>query len=274
MRSHFYIPPPPLSQFVGLLWYFEGHTPQHAKERVMPTGQVELVINLREDTLRTYDRDDPNQPQIYRGTLLSGLHSEYVVIDTSDQAEIMGVHFKPGGAFPFLPFPAGELRDTTVSLEDVWGREAPILREQLLAVPTVAAKFRLLEQTLERLAARQWTRHRAVAFALNRFLTDPGAQNIATVTNQIGLSSRRFIQLFTNEVGLTPKLFCRICRFQQVLRQLHFSRLVNWADVAAECGYFDQAHFIHDFRSFSGLNPVTYLAHRTEHLNHVPLIEP
>jgi AraC-like DNA-binding protein len=74
-------------------------------------------------------------------------------------------------------------------------------------------------------------------------------------------------------VGLTPKLFCRVRRFQRVLRRIGTGRPVEWAAVAVDCGYFDQAHFIRDFHAFSGINPSAYLAGRTEHLNHVPLLD-
>ena len=98
-------------------------------------------------------------------------------------------------------------------------------------------------------------------------------RTISEVTEQIGLSPRRFIQLFSEEVGLTPKLFCRVRRFQQVLRSLQHGTLngrqIDWADIASSCGYFDQAHFIRDFRAFSGLNPTAWLPLRGEHINHV-----
>jgi AraC-like DNA-binding protein len=96
---------------------------------------------------------------------------------------------------------------------------------------------------------------------------------VADVSGKIALSSRRFIQVFTDEVGLTPKLFCRVRRFQEAVRRIGTGQRVNWAIVALDCGYFDQAHFIHDFRAFSGLNPSAYAAQRTEHLNHVPILD-
>jgi AraC-like DNA-binding protein len=72
-------------------------------------------------------------------------------------------------------------------------------------------------------------------------------------------------------VGLAPKLFCRVRRFQKVVRMISAGQPVDWAEVALTCGYFDQAHFIHDFRAFSGINPTSYLADYIEHLNHVPI---
>ena len=92
-----------------------------------------------------------------------------------------------------------------------------------------------------------------------------------TVTRQTGLSHRRFIEVFRDQVGLTPKVYWRLQRFRQVLQRVHRAPRVEWADLALECGYYDQAHFIRDFRAFSGLSPSAYLAQRGEHLNHVPL---
>src|SRR5207237_7470149 len=136
---------------------------------------------------------------------------------------------------------------------------------------TTDAKFHILEQTLLEQARRPLARHRAVAYALDELQRERHARSISDVTDETGLSARRFIQVFSEEVGLTPKLFCRVRRFQQVLSLIHTAAQVDWADVALRCGYFDQAHFIHDFQAFSGINPTTYLAHKTPHLNHVPL---
>lgn len=273
MRSYRHIPAPPLSEFVELLWLYEGYQQPHAKERLLPDGSMELVINLNEDLTRVYDPHDTQEFRTLRGPVMVGAHSEFFVIDTAEQHSVAGVHFKPGGAFPFLDVPAGELHNTLVSLEDLWGSMAGQLRERLLEAATPAGKLRVLEQALLARAADRLARHPAVAFALREFRGAPHTHTIAEVTGQIGLSAKRFIEVFSGEVGLTPKLFCRVRRFQRVLRRIGAGRPVEWAAVAADCGYFDQAHFIHDFRAFSGINPSTYIAHCTEHLNHVPLID-
>jgi len=93
----------------------------------------------------------------------------------------------------------------------------------------------------------------------------------ASVTDEIGISKRYFIDIFRNEVGLTPKLFCRVRRFQQALRQITSGTRIDWLNVALESGYFDQAHFIHDFRAFSNINPSAYLSDYQGHVNHVPV---
>ena len=182
----------------------------------------------------------------------------------------MGVHFKPGGVFPFFKVPVSELHNTRLCLDALWSRRAAELREQLLEVRTPLARFQTLERFLLAEAVRPLAQHPAVAFALAAF-QDVWPLSVADVVERTGWSQRRFIELFRNEVGLTPKLFCRVVRFQKVVQKIHGQRKVDWADVAVDCGYYDQAHFIHDFRSFSGFSPTSYLRDHGAHLNHVPL---
>lgn len=266
-------PLPPLSEFVDLMWLCEDYCVSHEKERLLPDGTVELVINLREDRIKIYDAQKPEQFHMIPGCVVSGPRSEFFVIDTDGAAATMGVHFRPGGAFPFLGVPPSKLNNQSVALEYLWGGASNRLRERLLEAQTVDARFRVLESSLLEQLARPLQRHPAVAFALKQFFGFRQQPPISRVVEQVGFSQRRFIQLFCDEVGLTPKLFCRVSRFQGVVRRLAVANQVDWAEVALNCGYYDQAHFIHDFQAFAGITPSAYLEHRTEHLNHVPLVD-
>jgi AraC-like DNA-binding protein len=93
------------------------------------------------------------------------------------------------------------------------------------------------------------------------------------VTEMSNLSPKRFIEKFKAAVGVTPKHYCRILRFQQTLAQAENGRRVDWTHIALDCGYFDQAHFIHDFRSFAGITPTGYQAGQTQFRNHVKFIQ-
>lgn len=264
-------PAAPLSAYVDLIWYYRGFSRGHAKERLLPTGVAELVINLHEDEVRTYDPDNLDRCIRHPGSVVVGVHTRYFVLDTEEQINVIGVHFRPGGAFPFLAPPAHELRDEHVDLEAIWGLEARRLRERLLAAPAPEDKFALLEQALLARLGRSAEPHAAVLHALRCIDQAPHLQTIAGLTERLGLRPKRFIQLFAEQVGLTPKVYCRIQRFQRVIAQVGRQRQVDWAGVAAGCGYYDQAHFIRDFRAFSGLNPGTYLGLRGDYQNHVPI---
>src|SRR5262249_3451321 len=158
-----------------------------------------------------------------------------------------------------------------VSLDAVWGGRADELRDRVLEAATPAEKFRVVERCLYAWAVRPLTRHPALAYALHELESVPQPRPISELTDHVGLSARRFIQIFPEQVGLPPKLFCRVQRFREVLQRVEGEGPVEWADVALACGYYDQAHFIHEFRSFSGLNPSAYLRARGSHRGHLPL---
>lgn len=246
-------PRPPLSAFVELLWLFERPAPSHASERVLPTGTTELVIDLTNDGF---------------DAVVAGPHSRYFVLDTSRPATVIGAHFKPGGVFAFLGLPVGELHNSYVPLDALWGPYAAVMRERLLAAASPEARLQLLERLLLAQFDPERRSHSAVGHALVAFRS--GQRRIGDVVDETGLSPRRFIRLFSDEVGLTPKTYCRVRRFQRAVSLLHGVTEVDWADTAVACGYYDQAHMIHDFQAFSGLKPTAYLARRATDMNHVP----
>lgn len=231
-----------------------------------------VVFNLGADRIRLVDGDDPSREITIRGHVLSGARSRYFVVNTEDMVQTIGIQFKPGGAFPFFRMPASELQEQSISLDDIFGAEARHIRDRLLETSSPEQKFQLLECWLLDRLAKPLQRHRAVEFALQRLLQNP-AQSVSALSDRIGISQRRFIQIFSSEVGLTPKLFARVRRFQSSIQELGIDTEVEWTDLALRCGYYDQAHFNHDFQGFCGLTPRSYVAHRTAHLNHVPILE-
>jgi AraC-like DNA-binding protein len=254
-RSH--VPAPPLAEFVEWFWYCED-VPTRDRARILPSGTVEMVFNLRDDEVRL---EAPVRRRL-SGAVISGAYGGFLVVDPMQHASMIGVHFKPGGAAPFLGTAPGDLTDAHANLEAIWGRSAVELRERLCAAATPAERFAVLEQILLRRLARAPGRHRAVSTALAAF-EQPEAR-VRDVAARAGLSQRRFIQVFAAEVGLTPKLYGRVRRFQRARAMVRPGTSPDWARIAVECGYFDQAHLIRDFRAFAGFSPVAFLRHQGE----------
>jgi AraC-like DNA-binding protein len=264
-----YIPRPPLANFVELFWYFEGYGQANSRERVLPSGDAQLVISLDDAPLRNYEGDDGEQLQSYRGPLLCGPRSKCSIIDTAPLGSSMGVQFKPGGVFPFLGASAGELHNLNVPLETLWGKDAADLRDGLLEAKTPHARFRILEQALLARTFPVLKRHPAVSYALKALQAVPHDQTIGEVVTKTGLSQKWLIELFRAQVGLTPKLYSRLRRFQTAVELISSQPDSDLAVLANTCGYFDQAHFNREFRDFAGISPTRYLADRCEHQNHV-----
>lgn len=273
MQYHRYTPPPPLAAFVDCLWYSEGLQGTHERERLLPNGESGIVFDLREGFRRRPMPviDEPCDPGTYFDAVFCGARTDSFLLDTSEQERVIGIQFRPGGAYPFLGMPASEAANATYSLADLWPRETPLIREALLEAPTVDAKFAVLEAALLARFLPESISHPAVAFAVSRLGRRLQNIRVGYVADHAGLSSRRLVDLFREQTGLTPKAFHRVRRFQHVLQALRARSIENWAALAVDTGYFDQAHFIHDFRRFSGMTPGEYMQLATPHLNHVPL---
>jgi AraC-like DNA-binding protein len=244
----------PLSSLVSEFWYWRGVALPSATERLLPMGTVELVVDLSNE----------------RSSILSGPHSRSFTIERQYEHELVGIHFRPGGAFPFFGAALGELLNLNVSLADVCGRRAVgQLVSRVHGAPAPDEKLSVLEGWLSQLAARPIEHHAAVEYALGAFARRP-IPTSASIAAEVSMSQRRFIQLFRAQVGLPPKLFCRIRRFQAVIHAMQELDVVDWSDLAQMGGYYDQSHFIHEFREFGGLSPSEYLRHRIrEEIGHV-----
>ena len=265
-----HIPRTPLNQFIEMIWFHEGYNPSHRLERVLPDGSMEIIINLRDENRHVFDPVNHQPRETFRRSWLSGPHSRFIVIDTARNASMIGVHLRPGGASAFFRLPLYELRNLVVELDTLWNVEAQNLRDQLLEAPNPPAKFRVLEDAL----LARWRgfapRHRAVRHALESFSRGPDHVTVGQVTSDVGLSRRRLIEVFSEQIGMTPKIFCRVVRFQRAIEQIQRTR-APWTAIAADCGYYDQAHFINDFREFCGVSPGDYAAASPEYANFLPI---
>jgi AraC-like DNA-binding protein len=267
-------PAPPLDQFVEYLWSLSD-LPTHARERIVPSGTLELVINLVEDEIRVYGSSGTGEPDRHAGSVVSGAFARSFVVDTLEHASIVGVHFRPGGAAPFLSAPADEVAGRHVALESLWSpSEVTRLRDRLCAAPgpPSAAQFQILEQELLGHLRRPLERQGIVRMALDRM--KPANTSVSGVASALGISHRRFIEIFSLEVGMTPKQFLRVRRFQGVLEMAGRTAAPHWSRLAHACGYFDQSHLIRDFLAFAGLTPAQYLRARSERVkdNHIALV--
>jgi AraC-like DNA-binding protein len=258
-----------LLPWVRLLWYVRA--PEAVgRERVLPNGDVQIVINLAREFCTGCREEHEGFKQA--PALLVGTQRCYGVIDTADLKEMIGVVFRPGGVRRFVAEPAEAFRFAETALEDLWGRGVAELRERLMEVSDVAAKFTVLEQELaERL---RWDEvHPGFLLAMRELqaASQRGASvSVNDMSRVTGYSARRLGQLFGEEIGVGPKMFARILRFQRVVQQLHRGSEMRWDALALECGYGDQSHFANDFREFSGVNPTTYTRTVGRWGNHIP----
>jgi AraC-like DNA-binding protein len=248
-----YVTRPPCPALAGLvenLWWL-GDAPTHARERIVPTGTFELVVNLAEDAIHVIA---DGRPRRHGGAVVSGAYTRSFDVDTRAHASLLGVHFRPGGARAFLGLDAGALANTHAELGDLWSPPAADrLQDMLRSAPGTETRFRILEDALlAHLRPAQARRPflQALSFDLEG--------TVAGAAERMGLSQRSFIGGFRAEVGMTPKLYQRIRRMRAALAAAQRPDRLPWAQLALACGYCDQSHLIRDLGELAGFTPGVY----------------
>jgi AraC-like DNA-binding protein len=263
------VPGAPLSYFVENLWFYRDLEVDHTREKLLPDASMELIIDLGEGAKRLYDRDGLGYTG-YNRCWISGMQRQYLVIGAERGASMMGAHFRTGGAAPFFEFPLSELAIQVVELDLIWKREILVLREQLLETEDIDAKFDLLEGYLMTKAQSRLEPDKTITAALNTLRSWP-VMPVRELASRLGLSHKQIIARFDCRVGLTPKQTSRIFRFRNSLAAACTASSPDWSSLAADCGYYDQAHMIHEFQQFAGMTPAEYQRNRTIYPQYVAL---
>jgi AraC-like DNA-binding protein len=269
MSNHSFSPAPALSRFVQSFWTYQSEPRPYARARGLPSGTAQLVIDLGGDGLRVPSSSlagcaPPVSAPTWTRALFNGADTRYLLEEGDDAVNNIVVDFTPGGAYPFFGPPEGELRDAHLPLDALWGmRAVDELRDRLMRAQAPAERCQILEQALLAHLARPLERHPAVTLALRAVAATPRGPVIARLADHLDLTHARFIALFREEVGLSPKQYCRVRRFHRVLLRTWKEPQVDWARVAQECGYCDQAHLTRDFQQFAGVSPGVFLRDRS-----------
>lgn len=255
-----------------MLWYARAPEIGHGRERILPNGCVQVILNLERNYLHDCPEDRPERR--VAPALVVGSRAVYEIVSQTDMADLVGVLFEPGGFAAFAHDAVDRFSNLSTDLEDLCGVKVRSLRDRLREAPDAIARFRLLEAFLsERMAGRLGepasAHENTVRYALDRFGQAPAMTTVRDVARETGWSERRLSQLFREAVGHSPKVWCRIQRFQRAVQRLHSGADVRWAELALDCGFYDQSHFANEFRAFSGVDATTYSALKTQWANHI-----
>lgn len=264
-----YVPAHPLSLFVESFLYYRDYNPSHTVDRFLPDGNVNIVIDLTDYPKFIYDNDTLKEIQSCRNIWFSGIRNKFITIPSGRDSEMFVINFHKGMAYPFVQMPMHELTDYVVDGELVMTGEILNMRERILMAPTIRHKFHRAEHYLLKSFRSRLNVNPFITYSVNMLAQAPASLTMEKLAAKVGFSQKHFIKLFKEHVGVTPKAFVRIMRFQKVIQEAGTTGITNWASVALESGYYDQAHFINDFRGFSGFTPQQFLQTKSEFTNYV-----
>jgi AraC-like DNA-binding protein len=235
-------PPVHLANYIECFWTFETSAPD-SNHRVLPDGCTDLLISPSES------------------------HPELTVVGTMTSArvfelpkgQIIGVRFRPGMSSGFVRVSGAEIVDQRLALEDIWGARARHLAARLVDTSFASSRIALMEEHLTSQLSDQGAlspTQRALLWAEQM----RGCVSIDELAYHSGLSPRQLRRNCHELTGLTPKQLCRALRFRHAATKASSAERGQWSDLALDCGYYDQAHFINEFRELSGLTPGEYYA--------------
>ena len=263
MQYEEFRPSEPLAKFIKCFWALESAAAHSASpERILPDGCTELVFHLG-DPFDQLNPDGTTERQPL--ALLVGQMRGHLLIQPTGRVRVLGVRFWPGGAYPFLALPQNEIAGRVIALDSIWGAVTRELHSRIADSATAAESVKKVE-TILNARLNEFRRHdsghefgmmRAVALILG----SGGRQPVESLADDMGISLRKLDRTFNTRVGLTPKTLCRIVRFQRVFKMIEQTdRGRGWVQIALDCGYYDQAHFVKEFKEFAGKAPTSYFA--------------
>lgn len=257
MRFQIINPTGELAQFIKYYWVMEKSSLEgDVCERVIPTGNIELMFHYK-NTFKTKRSD--NTTFIQENTFISGISSSYADVTTNGETGMICVTFNPFGACNFFNFPLFEIEDQKISLDCIIGSKTKEVYEQICEAQSINKKISVIEHFLQS-NFRETVKSDALIIKTGIELINKskGQINSTTLSEKMSVTSKNLERKFSAMVGKTPKQFMKIVRFQNILNSYSRNNGRSFTQMAYENGYFDQAHFIKDFKSFSGLSPKEY----------------
>jgi AraC-like DNA-binding protein len=261
LHLEIYVPQNSLRTFVKSIIYYQGYNAPGAYEKLLPDGNAQLIIAL-DDSSRVL----PQAGLAFQKAWVTGVQTRPLVYEAEQEASTVCIQLQPDGLFMLTGIPAIEFQNTVVEATAVWGTAITQLREKLLHTQHCQEIVPLISSFL----ATQATRRTNLQGFLPYIDQQLGAgQPLSEISRTVGYSHKQLIHIFKKQFGLSPKKYQRLSRFNKALSMLATSHPP--ADVVSACHFYDQAHYIKEFKFFTGYTPTAYLNYPRSYPHVMPL---
>jgi AraC-like DNA-binding protein len=242
-----------LRPYVRSYWYVQREVPlqSYHEEYMHPRGGFGIAFNFSGDL--TLDARSVSEP-----VFLDGANTVSRKFGFQNQVDLMGVQFHEGGAFPFLGIPLYELRNETDLLSAV-GADLTDVHGRMYETHTLLKRVKLLETWLLHRLSLGKERHPLIPASLEVLRQEAGQLRMSAFAEKWSLSQRQLERLYQREVGMSPKQYLKLLRIERARSSLKQMCEPTTARLAVELGFYDQAHFIREFRDVVGMTPYAYM---------------
>lgn len=246
-------PLPELADHIQLVWAMESETEDDVfpREQIMPDGIVELVFHWGDPWHTFQDNRRFLQPRSFAISMMRKL----VEIESTGRTGVVAIRFYPWGAYHYFAEPIRNFLDTTIPCERLWPELIDGLMANLSEDRDIEGRIETVQRFLRDRLRENRRNEPEIDDAIRLIRDSQGRLSIAEICARTGLSKKQLERRFLTSVGTTPKIFSRISRFLAICHHLKEHRERSLTGIAYECGFYDQAHFIKEFKDFSGFTP-------------------
>ncbi len=258
MNYEVFTPVAELQSFVKCFWTLENDgssTPE--RQRVLPDGCMEMIFHYG-DHYRQYFEDGSSiiQPKCF----VFGQISSFIEIEPMGRTGIVAARFLPEGLVPFIETAVAELENRAVDLYELFGEEGKMLEVEVISAVDNPSRIKLIEEFLLSKLSSPQTIDNVTKACVQAIFQSQGQLGVVELADKMNINRRNMERRFISAVGLSPKQLSRVARLQATLKMLEQKQYSSLTSLAYESGYYDQAHFIKDFKEFTGLSPKSFFS--------------
>lgn len=250
-----------LQPFIKCYWSLETPLSVTAeKQRIVPDGCMEMIFHFG-DLYQQFFEDGTyiTQPRCF----VFGQITVPLEIAPTGVSGIIAARFQPDGFIPFSLFPVQQMTNKAIALHQLFGEDAMALEQKVLTATTNEERIKIIAEFLLIRLQTAEVRDRITKSSIDALIQANGQLNVNELAEQLHINRRQLERKFSAAIGLSPKQLSKVIRLQATFKMLEQKQFISLTSLAYENGYYDQAHFIKDFREFTGVSPKEFYA---EHL--------
>ena len=257
MSVHFASPSKILAPYIKRYWAIENvlNNGERCVQRIIPTGLTELMLYFtrRPKVLN-------NNKHLSDNAALYGHQNDFYDIELTGDLSVFSIVFQPQGLMQFFKFPLHEICNQNIPLKLLSGQAGRDLEEKMGEAATFHQRVLIVENFLWNMLKNNGAdfNFRRINHIAELIKKTGGNININRMISEACLSRKQFERIFAERIGMSPKQYLKIIRFQFAIFQKQQNINLNMTELSCDSGYFDQSHFIKDFKSLCGMTPKQY----------------
>ncbi len=247
---------PILRQLIKYFWVLTSNNEVNISHKLLPVNNIDIIINFSSQIKYTLGNKTQTIP---KGLHFNGISKQYYTINQMGKLNVLGISFFSEGLYPFLKIPLSEFTNRTIELDLLISRFTSRIEEKISISNAYSEKFDIMENELLQLIDFELIKTKDISQLFNTFYWNTKKLDINCFCAQYGIAQRKMERIFNKYVGISPKAFQKINRFQGISNQILKKEYVDLTSLAYEYGYYDQMHFIKDFKSYVGCSPSQFI---------------